>query len=60
MRPLRVIPCACCLRPKLRETDPVNHPGHYFRVKLNGWCVCVEDAVGKVLKVGPLKKGTEP
>lgn len=58
MRALRVIQCACCLRPKWRETDPENRPGHYFRVTLNGWCACIEDAQGRVLKVGPEKRGT--
>jgi hypothetical protein len=60
MRKLRVIPCACCLRPKLRESDTENRPGHYFRARLPGWCTCVEDAVGRTLKVGPLKNGVEP
>lgn len=51
--PLRVVPCACCGRSKLRETDPRNRPGHYSRVRRKGWCECVEDRRGYVLKVGP-------
>lgn len=52
-RPLRVISCACCLRPKWRETDPRGCPGHYSRVTFNGWCACVEDSVGRTIRVGP-------
>jgi hypothetical protein len=57
MNTIRTIPCACCLRPKYRETNRRALPGHYTRMRLRGWCACVEDARGFTIKLGPLKKG---
>jgi len=57
MTPLRTVPCACCLRPKYRETNRTTFPGHYARMRLRGWCACVEDSYGRTTKLGPLKKG---
>lgn len=37
---IRVVPCAVCGRPKLRETDPERVPGHCTRMRLSGWCAC--------------------
>lgn len=49
---MKTIACACCLRKKYREVDPVRYPGRYFRALLRGWCSCVEDSSGVILKVG--------
>lgn len=56
-RKLRTIPCCCCLRPKWRETDPADSPGHYTRMRLRGWCSCIEDAKGFIIKEGPMRRG---
>jgi len=55
-RKLRTIPCCCCLRVKWRETDPARSPGHYARVRLRGWCSCVETADGFTVEVGPMRR----
>lgn len=54
---LMVIACCVCLRAKWRETDPVRRPGHYARMRLRGWCACVETPDGVTLKEGPMRPG---
>jgi hypothetical protein len=39
---LRVTRCAVCSRPKWREVNPKTRPGQVQRVRLRGWCACVE------------------
>lgn len=53
---LQIIHCCVCARPKYREVDPVHVPGQYARMHLRGWCACVEDARGFIIKVGPPAK----
>jgi hypothetical protein len=53
---LRVIPCSVCGRDKFRETDPLRRPGHYSPIRTQAACQCVEDAAGRIVKVGPAKE----